>query len=211
VASGCDRRHAKGSGNDPPGMATLLAFMPVAMPGFGRIWQAMVGRGVAALLPTAIHVGGRATPATNDVTGLCSRPAPDPRALIRPGGRPDAVPPTPGQAVARDGEGATCLIEVQWRAAATRNARAIARRRVCGSSRVENGRAWPRSKLGPIVPPPAALGWAFQADAWPSGSESTTDGRRFHRLAFRSPRRVTYLKEACRGAYLNADRATATP
>jgi len=61
-------------------------------------------------------------------------------------------------------KGATCLIEFQVEGAGSRpDARRHSPERVCGSSLVKTP-CMPRSQLGRIVAPAAALGWRSQAD-----------------------------------------------
>jgi glutamate N-acetyltransferase/amino-acid N-acetyltransferase len=106
------------------------------------------------------------------------------------------------RAIARDGEGATCLLEVQVQGAATdADARAIART-VCGSSLVKcavHGRDpnWGRivaaaGRTGVPIEPTAVALWLGEHQLMAAGQP----------LAFDRPAASAYLRACAAGAYL---------
>jgi len=211
VASGCGCGMAKGSEMIPRTWPPCWP-MPVAMPGSGRICS-MVGPGVVAQSFNAITVDGdhqhqRLLP------GLCSRPAPEPSSIplsleARLNG---PVSQHLAKAVARDGEGATCLIEVFRWGASSDATPAPSPERSCGLLPCGKTAVHGASNLGPDRGRrPAALGWR-SADAVALWLESTSlDGRPVSPLGPSIAPRVTYLKERAAGAYLTADPRNATP
>jgi glutamate N-acetyltransferase/amino-acid N-acetyltransferase len=122
---------AKGSGMIHPDMATMLGYLSCDAGVPAEEWQAMVSRAVARSF-NAITVDGDTS--TNDT--FLAFAAGEPLAeehwqALEQG--VTAVAQHLARAVARDGEGATCLIEVRVEGAADEaGARAIART-VCGS------------------------------------------------------------------------------
>jgi glutamate N-acetyltransferase / amino-acid N-acetyltransferase len=106
------------------------------------------------------------------------------------------------RAIARDGEGATCLIEVQVEGAADEaGARAIART-VCGSSLVKCAVHGRDPNWGRIVAAAGRAGVAFTPEAvalWLGDHQLMAAGQP---LAFDRPAASAYLRAAAAGAYL---------
>ena len=194
---------AKGSGMIHPDMATLLAYASCDAGVPAAIWQAMVGRAVARSF-NAITVDGDTS--TNDCyLAFAAGPPLNPELYPALEAGLTAVSQHLARAVARDGEGATCLIEVQVEGASSdADARAIART-VCGSSLVKTAVHGRDPNWGRIVAAAGRAGVAFQADAvalWLGEHQLMAAGSP---LAFDRPAASTYLKERAAGAYLNAD------
>ena len=133
---------AKGSGMIHPNMATMLSFITCDAVVSPHIWQAMLGRAVDKSF-NQITVDGDTS--TNDtVIALANGQARTP-AITAPGADADTLEALLtevciylAKSIARDGEGATCLIEVNVSGTTTdAEARAIART-VAGSSLVKS-------------------------------------------------------------------------
>jgi glutamate N-acetyltransferase/amino-acid N-acetyltransferase len=109
------------------------------------------------------------------------------------------------KAIARDGEGATCLIEVQVEGAADEaGARAIART-VCGSSLVKCAVHGRDPNWGRIVAAAGRAGVPFNPEAvalWLGDHQLMAAGQP---LAFDRPAASTYLRERAAGTYLQDD------
>jgi glutamate N-acetyltransferase/amino-acid N-acetyltransferase len=106
------------------------------------------------------------------------------------------------RAIARDGEGATCLIEVRVEGAADEaGARAIART-VCGSSLVKCAVHGRDPNWGRIVAAAGRAGVPFDPEAvalWLGEHQLMERGQP---LAFDRPAASTYLRACAAGAYL---------
>ena len=126
---------AKGSGMIHPNMATMLGTLTCDAVVPAEVWQAMVRRAVERSF-NAITVDGDTS--TNDTFLAFAAGellSPELHGALEAG--LTAVSQHLARAIARDGEGATCLIEVRVEGAADEaGARAIART-VCGSSLVK--------------------------------------------------------------------------
>jgi glutamate N-acetyltransferase/amino-acid N-acetyltransferase len=109
------------------------------------------------------------------------------------------------RAITRDGEGATCLIEVQVEGAATAaDARQIART-VCGSSLVKTAIHGRDPNWGRIVAAAGRAGVAFEAEAvalWLGPHQLMAHGQP---LAFDRNAAAAYLRESEEGIYLQTD------
>jgi len=123
---------AKGSGMIHPNMATMLGYLSCDAGVPATTWQTMVSRAVDRSF-NAITVDGDTS--TNDTFLAFAAGEPlDPGHWVALEAGLTAVSQHLARAIARDGEGATCLIAVQVQGAGSdSDARAIART-VCGSS-----------------------------------------------------------------------------
>jgi glutamate N-acetyltransferase/amino-acid N-acetyltransferase len=194
---------AKGSGMIHPNMATMLGYLSCDAGVPAEIWQAMVSRAVDRSF-NAITVDGDTS--TNDtyLAFAAGEPlSPEHFEALEAG--LTAVSQHLAQAIARDGEGATCLIEVQVQGAASEaDARAIART-ICGSSLVKcavHGRDpnWGRivaaaGRAGVPMDPEAVALWLGEHQLMAAGQP----------LAFDRPAASAYLRERAAGAYLQDD------
>ncbi|MFM1812911.1 MAG: bifunctional glutamate N-acetyltransferase/amino-acid acetyltransferase ArgJ, partial [Cyanobacteriota bacterium] len=126
---------AKGSGMIHPNMATMLGYLSCDAGVPAQAWQAMVSRAVDRSF-NAITVDGDTS--TNDTYLAFAAGEPlNPEHYDALEAGVTAVSQHLAKAIARDGEGATCLLEVQVEGASDdAAARAIART-ICGSSLVK--------------------------------------------------------------------------
>ena len=154
---------AKGSGMIHPDMATMLGFFSCDAGVDAGIWQGMVRRAVQRSF-NAITVDGDTS--TNDT--VLAFAAGDPLAeQHHPAleqGLTHAMQQL-AQAIARDGEGATCLIEVQVEGAVDEAAALQVARTVCGSSLVKTAVHGRDPNWGRIVAAAGRSGVTFDPDA----------------------------------------------
>ena len=196
---------AKGSGMIHPDMATMLGYLSCDAGVPPEVWQGMVSRAVARSF-NAITVDGDTS--TNDTflafaagEPLASEHWPALEAGLT------AVAQHLARAIARDGEGATCLIAVSVEGAIDEaGARAIART-VCGSSLVKcaiHGRDpnWGRivaaaGRAGVVFDPQAVALWLGEHQLMAAGQP----------LPFDRAAASRYLRDRAAGAYLDPDPA----
>ena len=154
---------AKGSGMIHPDMATMLGFFSCDAGVDACIWQGMVRRAVQRSF-NAITVDGDTS--TNDT--VLAFAAGDPLAeQHHPAleqGLTHAMQQL-AQAIARDGEGATCLIEVQVEGAVDEAAALQVARTVCGSSLVKTAIHGRDPNWGRIVAASGRSGVTFDPEA----------------------------------------------
>ena len=194
---------AKGSGMIHPSMATLLAYLSCDAGVPADVWQGMVTRVVDRSF-NAITVDGDTS--TNDtfLAFAAGEPlGPEHFEALEAG--LTAVSQHLARAIARDGEGATCLIEVQVEGSADdAGARAIART-VAGSSLVKCAVHGRDPNWGRIVAAAGRAGVAFDPAAvalWLGDHQLMASGQP---LAFDRPAASAYLKARAAGAYLADD------
>ena len=194
---------AKGSGMIHPNMATMLGYLScdVAMP--CDLWQDMVCRAVNRSF-NAITVDGDTS--TNDT--FLAFAAGD----VLPEDQLEAleegltlVAQHLARSIARDGEGATCLMEVQVEGTDLETeARQIART-ICGSSLVKTAVHGRDPNWGRIVAAAGRAGVAFSADAvalWIGPYQLMSEGQP---LPFDRAAASAYLSERACGGYLVDD------
>lgn len=191
---------AKGSGMIHPDMATMLGYLSCDAGVPAEIWQAMVGRAVRRSF-NAITVDGDTS--TNDT--FLAFAAGEPLAeehwpALEQG--VTAVAQHLARAIARDGEGATCLIQVEVQGCADEaGARTIART-VCGSSLVKCAIHGRDPNWGRIVAAAGRAGVPFDPEAvalWLGAHQLMEWGQP---LAFDRPAASTYLRACAAGSYL---------
>ena len=194
---------AKGSGMIHPEMATMLGYLSCDVGVPVDVWQAMVKRVVDRSF-NAITVDGDTS--TND--SLLAFAAGEPLELkyleaLEAG--LTAVAQHLAKAIARDGEGATCLIEVQVDGTnSDAEARCIART-VCGSSLVKTAVHGSDPNWGRIVAAAGRAGVSFAPEAvalWLGPYQLMEFGEPlpFDRLAA-----SRYMQEQLDGSYLSDD------
>jgi glutamate N-acetyltransferase/amino-acid N-acetyltransferase len=197
---------AKGSGMIHPNMATMLGYLSCDAAVPAEVWQAMVSRAVARSF-NAITVDGDTS--TNDT--FLAFAAGEPLAAehweaLEQG--VTAVAQHLARAIARDGEGATCLIEVRVEGCADdAGARTIART-VCGSSLVKCAIHGRDPNWGRIVAAAGRAGVPFAPEAvalWLGEHQLMQRGQP---LAFDRPAASRYMKDRAAGAYLGSDPAS---
>jgi glutamate N-acetyltransferase/amino-acid N-acetyltransferase len=194
---------AKGSGMIHPNMATMLGYLSCDAGVPADLWQAMVSRAVDRSF-NAITVDGDTS--TNDTYLAFAAGEPlGPEHFDALEAGLTAVSQHLAKAIARDGEGATCLIEVQVEGAATEaGARAIART-VCGSSLVKCAVHGRDPNWGRIVAAAGRAGVLFQPDAvalWLGPHQLMAAGQP---LVFDRSAASAYLRDRAAGAYLQDD------
>nr|WP_114993924.1 bifunctional glutamate N-acetyltransferase/amino-acid acetyltransferase ArgJ [Synechococcus sp. UW179A] len=194
---------AKGSGMIHPDMATMLGYLTCDAGVPAEVWQAMVRRAVQRSF-NAITVDGDTS--TNDtfLAFAAGEPLPDDQfELVEQG--VTLVAQHLARAIARDGEGATCLIEVLVEGAASEADALRMARTVCGSSLVKTAVHGRDPNWGRIVAAAGRSGVAFDAQSvslWMGEHQLMENGQPLgsDRMAV-----STYLRERASGRYLHDD------
>ncbi len=191
---------AKGSGMIHPDMATMLGYLTCDAGLPAEPWQALVRRAVDRSF-NAITVDGDTS--TNDTFLAFAAGEPLPEAHWPELERGvTAVAQHLARAIARDGEGATCLIEVRVEGAIDEaGARRIART-VCGSSLVKCAVHGRDPNWGRIVAAAGRAGVPFDPTAvalWLGDHQLMEQGQP---LAFDRPAASRYLRDRAGAAYL---------
>ena len=194
---------AKGSGMIHPDMATMLGTIScdVAVPPL--TWKAMVQRAVERSF-NAITVDGDTS--TNDtVLAFCAGESLPEFCEDKLEEGLTLVAQHLARAIARDGEGATCLIEVQVEGASTEAGALQMARTICGSSLVKTAVHGRDPNWGRIVAAAGRSGVAFEADAvalWIGPYQLMAAGQP---LVFDRSAASAYLSERAYGRYLVDD------
>ena len=194
---------AKGSGMIHPNMATMLGYLSCDAGVPADLWQAMVRRAVQRSF-NAITVDGDTS--TNDTFLAFAAGEPlSPELFDALEAGLTAVSQHLAKAIARDGEGATCLIEVQVEGA-TGDSEAISiARTICESSLVKCAIHGCDPNWGRIVAAAGRAGVAFDPEAvalWLGAFQLMQGGQP---LAFDRAGASSYLRGAQAGAYLQDD------
>ncbi|WP_296446855.1 bifunctional glutamate N-acetyltransferase/amino-acid acetyltransferase ArgJ [Vulcanococcus sp.] len=194
---------AKGSGMIHPNMATMLGYLTCDAGVPADVWQAMVKRAVDRSF-NAITVDGDTS--TNDTYLAFAAGDPlSPEHFEALEAGLTAVSQHLAKAIARDGEGATCLLEVQVEGAGDdAAARAIART-ICGSSLVKCAVHGRDPNWGRIVAAAGRAGVPMDPDAvalWLGEHQLMAAGQP---LPFDRPAASAYMRERAAGAYLTDD------
>ncbi|KEF40634.1 MAG: arginine biosynthesis protein ArgJ [Cyanobium sp. CACIAM 14] len=194
---------AKGSGMIHPSMATLLAYLSCDAGVPAPVWQAMVRRALDRSL-NAITVDGDTS--TNDSLLAFAAGEPlDPEHFPALEVGLTAAAQHLARAVARDGEGATCLIAVGVEGAADDALARQVARTVAGSSLVKCAIHGRDPNWGRIVAAAGRSGVDFDPQAvalWLGGHQLMEAGQP---LAFDRPAASRYMADRARGAYLHDD------
>lgn len=194
---------AKGSGMIHPAMATMLAVLSCDAGVPAEVWQAMVKRAVDRSF-NAITVDGDTS--TNDCFLAFAAGEPlNPEHFDALEAGLTQVASWLGRAIARDGEGATCLIEVQVSGTAGDAEAITVARTVCGSSLVKcavHGRDpnWGRilaaaGRSGVVFDPGAVALWLGDHQLMAAGQP----------LPFDRPAASGYIRDRAAAAYLQDD------
>ncbi|MGB3491270.1 MAG: bifunctional ornithine acetyltransferase/N-acetylglutamate synthase [Elainellaceae cyanobacterium] len=200
---------SKGSGMIHPNMATMLAFVTCDAAVSPHLWQGMLSRAADKSF-NQITVDGDTS--TNDSLFALSNGESRTPAITEPG--PDAdrleamlteVCVHLAKAIARDGEGATCLIEVQVTGAVDDvSARRIART-VAGSSLVKSAVFGRDPNWGRIAAAAGRAGVAFDMAQLDIDLGQVALMRQGQPLEFDRGMASHYLKQAAEGAYLSGE------
>jgi glutamate N-acetyltransferase/amino-acid N-acetyltransferase len=191
---------AKGSGMIHPAMATMLAFVSCDAAVPADAWQAMLRRAVDRSFHAITVDGDTSTNDTYLAFAAGEELSPEWWPALESG--LTAVSQHLARAIARDGEGATCLIEVRVEGASGEaEARAIART-ICGSSLVKCAVHGRDPNWGRIVAAAGRAGVAFDPAAvalW-LGAHQLMD--RGQPLPFDRSAASAYLQACAAGRYL---------
>ena len=194
---------AKGSGMIHPDMATMLGYLTCDAGVPAEVWQTMVRRAVQRSF-NAITVDGDTS--TNDtfLAFAAGEPLPE-TAFEELEQGVTLVAQHLARAIARDGEGATCLIEVDVEGAASEPDALQMARTVCGSSLVKTAVHGRDPNWGRIVAAAGRAGVPFDPASvalWLGPHQLMASGEP---MAFDRPAASAYLQACVQGAYLEKD------
>lgn len=197
---------AKGSGMIHPTMATMLGYLSCDAGVPAELWQGMVRRAVDRSF-NAITVDGDTS--TNDTFLAFAAGEPlSPEHFDALEAGLTAVSQHLARAIARDGEGATCLIETRVEGATDdAGARAIART-ICGSSLVKCAVHGRDPNWGRIVAAAGRAGVEFDPEAvalWLGEHQLMAAGQP---VSFDRQAASRFMAERAAGAYLSGDTVT---
>ncbi len=200
---------AKGSGMIHPNMATLLAFVTCDAAVSTTMWQQMLGRAADKSF-NQITVDGDTS--TNDTLIALANGESRTPAIVQPGAEADrleamltAVCQYLAKAIARDGEGATCLIEVRVSGTLTdREARQIARE-IAGSSLLKAAIFGHDPNWGRIAMAAGKAGIPFDQNNLAVSLGEIPLMAHGQPLTFDRDAASNYLKAASQGEYLKTD------
>ncbi len=194
---------AKGSGMIHPNMATMLGMLSCDAGVPAPVWQAMVKRAVDRSF-NAITVDGDTS--TNDCFLAFAAGEPlNPEHFDDLEAGLTQVASWLGRAIARDGEGATCLIEVQVAGPASDAEAITVARTVCGSSLVKCAVHGRDPNWGRILAAAGRSGVAFDPGAvalWLGEHQLMAAGQP---VAFDRAAASTYIRDRAAAAYLQDD------
>ena len=194
---------AKGSGMIHPNMATMLAMLSCDAGLPAEVWQAMVKRAVDRSF-NAITVDGDTS--TNDCFLAFAAGEPlNPEHFDALEAGLTQVASWLGRAIARDGEGATCLIEVQVAGPASDAEAITVARTVCGSSLVKCAVHGRDPNWGRILAAAGRSGVAFDPGAvalWLGEHQLMAAGQP---VAFDRAAASTYIRDRAAASYLQDD------
>jgi len=194
---------AKGSGMIHPNMATMLAMLSCDAGLPAGVWQAMVKRAVDRSF-NAITVDGDTS--TNDCFLAFAAGEPlNPEHFDALEAGLTQVASWLGRAIARDGEGATCLIEGQVAGPASDAEAITVARTVCGSSLVKCAVHGRDPNWGRILAAAGRSGVAFDPGAvalWLGEHQLMAAGQP---VAFDRAAASTYIRDRVASAYLQDD------
>jgi glutamate N-acetyltransferase / amino-acid N-acetyltransferase len=199
----------KGSGMIHPNMATMLAFVTCDAAISPHLWQDMVSRAADKSF-NQITVDGDTS--TNDSLIALANGESRTAAITEPGAEADKLEAALtevcmhlAKAIARDGEGATCLIEVRVSGAADdASARQIART-VAGSSLFKSAVFGRDPNWGRIAAAAGRAGVPFEQDNLRVQLGEFLLMEHGQPLPFDRAAASAYMKQAAAGAYLKED------
>jgi glutamate N-acetyltransferase / amino-acid N-acetyltransferase len=200
---------AKGSGMIHPNMATLLAFVTCDAAVSTSLWQQMLGRAADKSF-NQITVDGDTS--TNDTLIALANGESRTPAIVQAGAEADkleamltAVCQYLAKSIARDGEGATCLIEVQVSGTLTdKEARQIARE-IAGSSLLKAAIFGHDPNWGRIAMAAGKAGIPFDQNNLAVSLGDIPLMAFGQPLTFDRAAASNYLKAASQGEYLKTD------
>jgi len=194
---------AKGSGMIHPNMATMLGYLTCDAGVPAEVWQGMLSRAVRRSF-NAITVDGDTS--TNDTyLAFAGGRTLDPSQYDALEQGITAVSQHLAKAIARDGEGATCLLEVQVEGAATEADALVIARTVCGSSLVKTAVHGRDPNWGRIVAAAGRAGVVFDPTniaLWLGEHQLMAAGQP---LSFDRQAASSYMFDRASGDYLEDD------
>jgi glutamate N-acetyltransferase/amino-acid N-acetyltransferase len=200
---------AKGSGMIHPNMATMLAFVTCDAAVATHLWQEMLKRSVDKSF-NQITVDGDTS--TNDTIIALANGQSRTAAITEMGKDAQrleamltAVCQHLAKAIARDGEGATCLIEIQVSGAITNQAACQVARTIAGSSLVKSAVFGRDPNWGRIAAAAGRAGVKFHQDELGIKLGDFVLMENGQPLEFDRQGASNYLKQAAAGAYLQDD------
>jgi glutamate N-acetyltransferase/amino-acid N-acetyltransferase len=199
----------KGSGMIHPNMATLLAFVTCDAVVSTSLWQQMLSRAADKSF-NQITVDGDTS--TNDTLMALANGQSRTAAITEMGPEAEkleamltAVCQHMAKAIARDGEGATCLIEVQVTGAPDDKAARQIAKTIVGSSLVKSAVFGRDPNWGRIAAAAGRAGVPFEQENLKIQLGDIPLMKAGQPLAFDRPAASAYLKQAAAGAYLKED------
>ncbi|NJK38573.1 MAG: bifunctional ornithine acetyltransferase/N-acetylglutamate synthase [Oscillatoriales cyanobacterium RM2_1_1] len=200
---------SKGSGMIHPNMATMLAFITCDAAVAPPLWQEMLSRAADRSF-NRITVDGDTS--TNDTLIALANGQSRTPAITEPGEDADrlealltAVCEHLAKAIARDGEGATCLIEVEVTGAIDEAAASKIARTIAGSSLVKSAIFGRDPNWGRIAAAAGRAGVRFDADALQIQLGEFLLMQQGQPLVFDRQAVSDYLKQVPQRAYLRED------
>ena len=200
---------AKGSGMIHPNMATMLAFVTCDAAVSTSLWQQMLRRAASRSF-NQITVDGDTS--TNDTLIALANGQSRTAAITEMGqnaqkleGMLTAVCQHLAKAIARDGEGATCLIEVQVSGAPDQKAARQVARTIVGSSLVKSAIFGRDPNWGRIAAAAGRAGVQFHQEDLQIKLGDFLLMENGQPLEFDREAASDYLKQAAAGAYLKED------
>ena len=199
----------KGSGMIHPNMATLLAFVTCDAAVSTSLWQQMLSRAADKSF-NQITVDGDTS--TNDSLIALANGQSRTAAITEMGPQAEkleamltAVCQHMAKAIARDGEGATCLVEVQVSGASDDKAARQIAKTIVGSSLVKSAIFGRDPNWGRIAAAAGRAGVAFEQENLRIQMGNFLLMENGQPLAFDRAAASAYLKQAAAGAYLKED------
>lgn len=200
---------SKGSGMIHPNMATMLAFVTCDATVSPPLWQEMLSRAADKSF-NQITVDGDTS--TNDsLIALANGQSRTP-AITEPGPEADRLEAMLtevcihlAKAIARDGEGATCLLEVQVSGAPDEDAARKIARTIAGSSLVKSAIFGRDPNWGRIAAAAGRAGIPFNQENLQIRLGDFLLMENGQPLPFDRPAASAYLKQAAAGEYLKTD------
>lgn len=199
----------KGAGMIHPNMATMLGFITCDAAVSSHLWQDMLSRAVDKSF-NQITVDGDTS--TNDTVLALANGASRTPAITEPGPEADkleamltAVCMHLAKAIARDGEGATCLIEVQVSGAPDDAAARQIARTIAGSSLVKSAVFGRDPNWGRIAGAAGRAGVPFNQEELQIKLGDFLMMEHGQPQPFDRAAANAYLQQAAAGAYLKAD------
>ena len=200
---------AKGSGMIHPNMATMLSFITCDAAVATHLWQDMLKRAVDKSF-NQITVDGDTS--TNDTVIALANGQSRTAAITEMGKNAQkleamltAVCQHLAKAIARDGEGATCLIEVQVSGAPNNQAASTVARTIAGSSLVKSAIFGRDPNWGRIAAAAGRAGVNFSQDELQIALGNFILMENGQPLEFDRTAASNYLKQTAEGAYLQED------